>query len=72
MFISKKIYIHKQKTWKSMNFAYATDIYILYITNTRMCAIDTIKKAGLICDDVANYVLLDFMVGDKKTLEETV
>jgi hypothetical protein len=25
-----------------------------------------IKKAGLMCDDVANYVLLDYMVGDKK------
>ena len=31
-----------------------------------MCAIETIKKAGLICDDVANYVLLDYLVGDKK------
>jgi hypothetical protein len=31
-----------------------------------MSTIDMIKKAGFICDDVANYVLLDFMVGDKK------
>ena len=30
-----------------------------------MSAIETIKTMGLICDDVANYVLLDFIVGDK-------
>jgi hypothetical protein len=40
--------------------------YILYITNTRMRVIETIKKAGLMCDDVVNYIILDYLVGDKK------
>ena len=30
-----------------------------------MSVIDTIKKNGFICDDVTNYILLDYIVGDK-------